>query len=349
MRKFSACLLVFFCGNLVYSQSHVGRFGEVTGLLFSESELPEAPNYENEESWSARPGLCSPADTLPGWDWPLAQGNAAVFWVSPTLYTGASKSPYHWNVDFRADWFQELHKEGPLMHQASVFNLAGRIYAPYYRQAHLYSFFDQSPETGKAALDTAYSDVRRAFLYFMENLREDRPIILAGHSQGSYHIARLLKEFFDSQDLQKALVAAYIPGMPIPSSLFSTLTICQNETETGCILTWSTYARGYLPDSIAWKDMLAVNPLSWKTDQSWVPRKSNPGSILWRYGKVKKGICDAQLTTGALWIRKPRFLGNIFFRWKDYHIADYNLFYMSVRKNALARLMAFKERSSVGD
>jgi hypothetical protein len=47
-----------------------------------------------------------------------------------------------------------------------------------------------------------------------------------------------------------------------------------------------------------------------------------------------------------LWTPKPKFFGNILYNTKNYHIADYNLFYMSVRKNVMDRALQFSNQSS---
>jgi hypothetical protein len=75
--------------------------------------------------------------------------------------------------------------------QASAFNGCCRIYAPRYRQATLYSFFG-SEGSGTQALALAYADVVDAFQYYLKHFSEDRPFILAAHSQGSHHVDVLL-------------------------------------------------------------------------------------------------------------------------------------------------------------
>jgi len=57
-------------------------------------------------------------------------------------------------------------------------------------------------------LELAYQDVKTAFEYYLKNWNQDRPIIIASHSQGSVHAQRLLKEFFEDKPLAKQLVAA---------------------------------------------------------------------------------------------------------------------------------------------
>ena len=51
------------------------------------------------------------------------------------------------------------------------------------------------------------------------------PIILAGHSQGSFHLKMLLKDFFDKQPLQDKLIAAYPPGIGIDKDTFKSISL----------------------------------------------------------------------------------------------------------------------------
>ncbi len=44
------------------------------------------------------------------------------------------------------------------------------------------------------ALDLAYKDVDAAFTAFLEQVDPNRPLILAGHSQGALHLSRLLTD-----------------------------------------------------------------------------------------------------------------------------------------------------------
>merc|ERR1719215_189991 len=93
---------------------------------------------------------------------------------------------------------------------ASCFNRTCRIYAPVYRQASVLTFAHTGgikegenlptsrhpifrPAEAIQAFELAYSDVRRAFIHFVDDPANwDRPFILAGHSQGSLLLTRLL-------------------------------------------------------------------------------------------------------------------------------------------------------------
>ncbi|MEL4881666.1 DUF3089 domain-containing protein, partial [Shewanella algae] len=83
--------------------------------------------------------------------------------------------------------------EGTILFQASIFNAAGRVFAPYYRQAHISSYYPISQLdsiAAKASFDLAYSDIKKAFENFLQLWNEGRPIIIASHSQGTTHAKR---------------------------------------------------------------------------------------------------------------------------------------------------------------
>ena len=72
----------------------------------------------------------------------------------------------------------------------------------------------------------------------------DRPIILAGHSQGALHLMRLLREKVAGKPIAKRLVAAYVVGWPIDTSADLPavgIPACATAEDTGCILSWMSF------------------------------------------------------------------------------------------------------------
>ncbi len=67
--------------------------------------------------------------------------------------------------------------------------------------------------------------------------------------------------------------------------------------------------------------------------------------MLFKFHKIYDHVCDAEVSSGILWIHQPKFPGSFLLRnVKNYHIGDYNLFYLSVRENAILRSKAFLEK-----
>src|SRR5262249_31599025 len=133
-----------------------------------------------------------------------------------------------------------------IKNQASVFNLCCRVYAPRYRQMTFSGFLQPSADSA-AALDLAYSDVKRAFEYFLAHDGKKGPFIIASHSQGSRHAKRLIEEMIDGTPLAKRMVAAYVIGTWIDADWFAklkTVKPCETVTDTGCVVTWSSLLDG---------------------------------------------------------------------------------------------------------
>jgi len=313
---------------------------------FIDAPQPEAPNYSELSSWAAHPNKDDNADLIPK---PLQKEitnlheQVDVFFVHPTLFGGDPENKYVWNASLQDATINKYVDDKTMKFQASIFNQAGRIYAPRYRQAHLRSFFDPNKEEGLKALDLAYEDMRNSFLYYLEHYNNNRPFILAGHSQGAKHLVTLLQEMFDGTPLQKKLIAAYIVGWGVEKDDFKQIPLGSSPEETGCYLTWRTYAKGYMPDWITSTEV-CINPLTWTTDARYAPYKANKGSILMGFNKLRKHLFDAEVNGPVLWVGKPNlFLGGLLKR-KDYHIGDLNLFYLSVRQNAILRARTYLDK-----
>jgi hypothetical protein len=228
-----------------------------------------------------------------------------------------------------------------ILNQATVFNEVGRIYAPRYRQAHLYSYFTPDQESAKQAFEIAYQDVKAAFEYYLQNHHQGRPIIIAAHSQGTQHAKQLLKEFFDGKPLQKHLVVAYLVGMVTPPDFFQHILPGISASQVGCFVNWRTYKKGYFPPrhfEQNYDKCLSVNPLTWDTTSVWADRKLHQGIVNQKFELSKAAIVDTQNHAGMLWIGKIHIPGSIFLGTKNWHRADYNLFWLNIRQNAKLRL-----------
>lgn len=131
-----------------------------------------------------------------------------------------------------------------------------------------------------------------------QNLNKGRPIIIASHSQGTLHAARLLKEFFEGKQLQEQLVCAYIIGLLIFSDYFSILKPCKDSTATGCFIGWRTFKEGYDAPFVAKQKqkVFVINPLTWSMDSSLAPKELNKGGVLRNFDKVIPGLFMQKFT-----------------------------------------------------
>lgn len=307
--------------------------------------VPPPPDYSDLHFWAAHPDKMDNADRVPTGATPPAQDSAPadVFFLHPTTYTNRKASSY--NADVRDAELNAKTDATTILHQASIFNAAGRVFAPRYRQAHLEAFFTDDKEAARQAFEIAYEDLAKAFAYYLEHWNHGRPIIIAAHSQGARHAIRLLKEFFDEKPLHQQLVAAYLVGWAVPERAFKTIEPCRTPQQTGCFCSWRSFKYGYLPKRFPLSDTIAVtNPLTWTTDSLPASNDLNKGGVLRKYDGLYPGLADAKVHQGVLWVHKPRFPGSIFWTTRNYHIADFNLFWANVRENAVERVKVFMSR-----
>jgi Protein of unknown function (DUF3089) len=313
---------------------------------FDSTQRPTAPNYANSNDWAALPDKQDKADLAP-YSLQENQANAPidVFFLYPTVYTGSKKYQTNWNAPIDYAPFNEQVDNSPIKFQASIFNNTGKIYAPRYRQAHIKCYYLKNDiKSCEKAFELAYEDVKNAFEYYLKNYNQGRPIMIVGHSQGTTHGMRLVKEFFDGKPLQKQLVAAYLVGIPVPKDYFKSINICENPDQTGCVCTWRTWKKGFEKMSVPLgKNIAVVNPLTWKTDETYAPASLNLGGVVSDF-KPRPNFTDAQNHNGILWASKPHFPGSALFIRKNYHIGDFNLFYMNVRENAANRTKYFLKK-----
>lgn len=330
---------------------------------------PPAPDYASTDSWAALPDKKDEADIAPtNTKYPESQDTAVadVFFIHPT----GSFSNKFWNIPI--DDPEAVFSCSEVMkYDASAFNAAARVYAPRYRQATLYAFFEDRTDAGLKAIDLAYSDVERAFLHYIKFYNNGRPFIIAAHSQGSFHGLRLLQEQIIGTGFMDRMVAAYLVGGPIPMDVPG-IKPSRHGTDTGTLIGWNTYTpkgdpRFFTEGTIAWidgsyrciagKPLVQINPLSWEPGGAKVPAVDNPGSLLIS-GSPKEpsplvqGVCGADASGKVVIIDEPKVAGlsfpdeaqdmPLFNSAKgDYHNFDYLLFYESIRKNAIDRVREF--------
>jgi len=316
------------------------------------------PDYTQASSWVARPGEQNdPALWLPQGVAQPAAGRAAVFYIHPTTYLGNDRWNARLDPGGDTDWRTNLFVQS----QASAFNGAGEVWAPRYRQAAFGAFLLNSDDA-TSALDFAYHDVSAAFDEFLKEAG-DRPIIVAGHSQGALHLIRLLREKVAGKPVAKRLVAAYVVGWPIDTSSDLPaigISACHSAGDTGCILSWMSFGQPANPSLILdqWKQtrgltgaerqtdrILCVNPIT-GTENGSVAAAGNPGTLNptsdFNSASLIAGQVGAHCDKGLLMLEgQIPPLGPYVLPGNNYHVYDYALFWGAVRRDAERRLAAW--------
>jgi len=316
---------------------------------------PAAPIYSLEESWLSIPDIT---------DDPFNHSSAGdVFVVVPSVYRGGK----HWVLPS-----DDLKRKSKLQrivrpNYVAPYGTAGRLFAPYYRQASLYSFMT-TREDARKAHDFAYQDVKRAFSYFLKYSPPERPIILVGHNQGASHVQRLLADFFQGS-LKDRLASAYVIDYPLPLDLFestlSNLSPCETETDVNCLNAFGAFmpkddviakrfvSRLLVHDgtdytSVEGRPLLCNNPLLWNRSNDYAPQRLHLGGVAAEglgpdmTPAPKPKQVGVQCEDGILYVDKPksRSFNRPFQFGSKFRTIPSNLFYEDLRINAEKRVQS---------
>ena len=304
---------------------------------FDKSPEIVKPNYSDKDSWAVLPENIP--DEISIFNIDENKKEADVFFIYPTLID--SKNQREWNSDI---WDEDIRNDvinRPVKYQASAWLDAGNLYVPYYRQAHIRVFNDKFRVDGDKALNLAYDDIKEAFTYYLENFNNDKPFIIASHSQGTVHAKRLIAEFIDGKELQKKLIAAYLVGIKVFKDEFKNIKPMNSANETGGFVTWNTFKFNKYPRKDNYENWfkggVTTNPITW--DDSKETKKDLHKGLLYRDLKIFSQNIDIKLIDGIVWSTVPNVPGKILLQTiRSYHFADINLFWVDIRENAKLRV-----------
>ncbi|KLE32095.1 hypothetical protein AAW01_11830 [Aurantiacibacter gangjinensis] len=310
------------------------------------------PNGEVVQSDASAPDVSEAREEVPSF---------AVFFVHPTSYFNRSA----WNATIDE---AESQNRARIMVRglASAFNQASEIWVPRYRQATFGAFLTDAPEA-TSAIDAAYRDVEQAFDFFLDSVPADRPIVLAGHSQGAYHITRLLQERGGDPALEGRIAMAYPIGWPI--SLENDLPelrlpACASASQSGCIVSWASFAEpadpglffrrysstpGFNGQPRGDSPILCVNPIT-GTLNGEAPMSENLGTLVpeedFSTGELLPGAVPARCNEqGLLLIGDPPEMGNQRFPGNNYHLVDIPLFWKNLQQDVVTRMRSWQQTS----
>lgn len=305
-------------------------------LTLSAYQGREQVDYAQEENWA----------------WlGIGENKAAdVFLVCPTV---DMKDEFNMSMTDEATKANFL---GALNMERGVYEDSARLFAPYYRQAAMkvYSLTDQEREPYMAL---AYRDVSDAFSYYLENLNQGRPIILAGFSQGADMCYRLMEEYFGEEALADRLVAVYAIGWPLTQEMtekYPQLKPAQSADDLGTVISFECEAEEVTDSFIIPQDMkaLSINPLNWKTDGTPASREENlgacftdySGSIVMDAGALCGGYLDEARGVLKVTDVSPSDYPAIVPGLPEgaYHIYDYQFFFRNLQENVTLRVDAYQ-------
>ena len=253
--------------------------------------------------------------------------------------------------------------KGALEMERGLYEESTRMYAPYYRQMAMGGYKIEEAERERR-LQFAYKDVSDAFKYYLENENDGRPIILAGFSQGSDMVYRLMEEYFGDEEMQEKLVAAYAIGWACTEDMvkeYPQIKPAQSADDLGVVISFDCEAPEVTETIVnpAGRKAYSINPLNWKTDSTPADKSENDGACFFKAtGELKseaENLCGCYIDEerGALKVTDVSpadYPARIdIFPDGSYHIYDYQFFFMNLKENVQHRVELYMEQAAAAD
>lgn len=317
---------------------------------FQTYDPPAAPDYRQRSAWALLPAdpLKVDAKAPP----------ADVFFVGPTTFDGGG----HWNGPIDDAKSDRLFAHVMAPNYAGPFVREGRIFAPRYRQASLYTLMTLRDDA-KEARRFAYGDVAAAFEQFLRDYDRGRPLILAGVEQGGTLVSRLVAERVATDPaLMERLAAVYLIETAVPADA-PPIAPCTSRDQPRCVAAWLSafedrpesaqmlrdrsliWNDGHL-DNLFGREPLCFNPILGAVSAENAPARlhlggTNATGLEWgaRPAFLTRQV-SARCDAGVLKVPRPK--SNSLRRtgsWTDRRkVPGYNLFYADLEADAERRL-----------
>jgi len=150
----------------------------------------------------------------------------------------------------------------------SMFPEKVNFYAPYYHQVTMAAIESVSEKEIAELFAKATNEVLEAFNYYMDNLNQGRPFILAGYSQGSIQVKNIVAQLPKEQ--LSRMVVAYMMGYGIKNEQMANpnFKMATGATDTGVTLSFTSLANIDAKYSPINNTDACINPVNWHTDST---------------------------------------------------------------------------------
>lgn len=252
-----------------------------------------------------------------------------------------------------------------ILNEASCFNNSALIYSPRYQPGKI---SDYKKKNG-GGLNQAYSDIRMAFKYYLDNYNDGRAFILAGHSQGGEHLVHLIKEFIvgkQNKALREKLVCAYVGGVKVGNDTFADdegfgIELSRNKFDTQTVIAWSTcsmekekrgthmaYGKaGAGKCEYTWftnESKAGCSPVTWTLDETTAFAKQHMGCLI--NGVLEPRMLESRLSAdGTTLIKDEKIKAKVSNIDGDYNPSEFSLWWLDIRMNAAQRVKSWRRRS----
>ena len=162
------------------------------------------------------------------------------FYVYPTT---------SFDLSLNSDMFANQEEWDRVAAQFTRFAGVCRTFAPIHRQMTLTALrANLQGAKIKPDHELAYRDLAAAWRSYLTHDNQGRPFVLIGHSQGASLLKRLVASEIDGKPVQRRMLSAMLAGtsllVPVGQDVggdFRSVPLCRSNTQTGCVVVWSSY------------------------------------------------------------------------------------------------------------
>ena len=198
-------------------------------------------------------------------------------------------------------------------------------------------------------------DIFAALDYYFDHYNQERPFILAGHSQGSDLLLYVLSEYMaENPDVYERMIAAYVIGYSVTEDFLTEnphLSFAQGPDDTGVIISYNTEAPQIDGDNPVLLDgAIAINPISWTLEETTATAQESLGSNI--NGEAREHFADATVDKERGVVicstANPAEFGgkSSIFAQGIFHGQDYPFYYYDIRANAELRAANYLEQQN---
>lgn len=217
-----------------------------------------------------------------------------------------------------------------------IFGEDANFYSPYYRQLALQSW--RSDSLVEARFPRAFADVKQAFDYYMNNVNNGRPFVLAGFSQGGKCVVELLKTL-NAEQYQK-LVAAYVIGYKVTASdtlNYKQIKSAVGEKETGVTICYNSVATTDAICPVLSPSAVCINPINWTTATTQIPLND---TVKIHVDKQHNVLIVDGFNPDKYYSKSLAFL----FKKGNYHLQELSFYRKNLSENIKLRFQAFNSK-----
>lgn len=212
-----------------------------------------------------------------------------------------------------------------------IFGGQANFYSPYYSQITLESW--RSEGLAESRFARSLADVKQAFDYYMQNVNNGRPFVLAGFSQGGKCVVELLKTLTPKQYSQ--MVAAYVVGYKVTAEdtlIYKQIKLAEGPTDAGVVICYNSVANLDAINPMLSSGVACINPIDWTTSAM---KSQLNDTVTVQINKQHNVLVVDGFNPDNYYVKSLAFL----FKKGNYHLEELKFYRENLAQNVKRRLL----------